>query len=160
MIDRMPGRHHRAEVNGIRMHYTAAGSGEPLILLHGFPMTSFYWRKIIPSLAERFTVIAPDLRGCGDSDRPSGGYDKRTVAEDVHGLVQHLGLGPINLVSHDVGMMVAYAYASMFTSGVRRLVLTEAALAGLGLEELYDAAKTPECSICPCSRHQTVWPRH
>ncbi len=149
MTDRMPGRHHRADVNGIRLHYTAAGSGEPLVLLHGFPMTSFYWRKVIPSLAERFTVIAPDLRGCGDSDRPSGGYDKRTVAQDVHGLVQHLGLGPINLVSHDVGMMVAYAYASLFTSGVRRLVLTEAALAGLGLEELYDAAKTPRMFHLP-----------
>ena len=149
MTDRMSGRHHRVEVNGIRLHYTAAGSGKPLVLLHGFPMTSFYWRKIIPSLAERFTVIAPDLRGCGDSDRPSGGYDKRTVAEDVHGLVQHLGLGPINLVSHDVGMMVAYAYASMFASGVRQLVLTEAALAGLGLEELYDAAKTPRMFHLP-----------
>ena len=149
MTVQMPGRHHRADVNGIRLHYTVAGSGEPVVLLHGFPMTSFYWRKIIPALAEQFTVIAPDLRGCGDSDRPSGGYDKRTVAQDVHGLVQHLGLGPINLVSHDVGMMVAYAYASMFTSEVRRLVMTEAALAGFGLEELYDAAKNPRMFHLP-----------
>ncbi len=88
---------------------------------------------MIPALAKKFTVVAPDLRGCGDSDRPSSGYDKRTVAEDVHCLVQHFGLAPINLVSHDVGMMVAYPYASLYPAEVRRLVLTEAALAGLGL---------------------------
>ena len=149
MNDTMPGRHHRAEVNGIRLHYTVAGSGEPVMLLHGFPMTSYYWRKIIPALAQRYTVVAPDLRGCGDSDRPSGGYDKRTVAEDLHGLVRHLGLGPINLVSHDVGMMVAYAYASLYPAEVRRLVLTEAALAGLGLEDLFDAAKYPRMFHLP-----------
>ncbi len=148
-MTKMPGRHHRAEVNGIRLHYTVAGAGEPVVLLHGFPMTSFYWRKVIPALSARFTVVAPDLRGCGDSDRPSGGYDKRTVAEDVHQLVQHLKLGPINLVSHDVGMMVAYAYASRYPAEVRRLALTEAALAGLGLENLFDAAKHPRMFHLP-----------
>ena len=142
-VARMPGSHHRAEVNGIRLHYTRAGSGEPLVLLHGFPMTSCCWRRIMPALAERFTVIAPDLRGCGDSDRPTAGYDKRTVAEDVHQLVRSLDLGPVNLVGHDVGMMVAYAYASRHPAEVRRLVLMEAALAGFGLEELYDASRTP-----------------
>ncbi len=145
----MPGRHHRVEVNGIRLHYTRAGAGEPLVLLHGFPMTSYYWRKVIPALAERFTVIAPDLRGCGDSDRPSTGYDKRTVAEDVHQLVRHLDLGSINLVSHDVGMMVAYAYASLYPAEVKRLALTEAALAGLGLEDLFDAARNPRMFHLP-----------
>lgn len=146
---KMPGTHHRVEVNGIRIHFTMAGKGEPVVLLHGFPMTSYYWRKIIPDLAERFTVVAPDLRGCGASDRPTSGYDKRTVAEDIHHLVQHLKLGPINLISHDVGMMVAYAYASRYTSEVRRLVLTEAALAGLGLEKLFDAAKNPRMFHLP-----------
>lgn len=146
---RMPGTHHRVEVNGIRLHYTRAGSGEPLVLLHGFPMTSYCWRKIIPALAERFTVIAPDLRGCGDSDRPTAGYDKRTVAEDIHQLVGQLGLGPVNVVSHDVGMMVAYAYASLYPAEVRRLVLMEAALAGFGLEDLYDASKTPRMFHLP-----------
>lgn len=146
---KMPGIHHRVEVNGIRMHFTMAGTGEPVVLLHGFPMTAYYWRKVIPALADRYTVIAPDLRGCGDTDRPSGGYDKRTVAEDVHQLVRHLNLGPINLVSHDVGMMVAYAYASRYPGEVRRLVLTEAALAGLGLEDLFDAAKNPRMFHLP-----------
>jgi len=145
----MPGVRHRAEVNDIRLHYTRAGSGEPLILLHGFPMTSYCWRKVIPALAERFTVIAPDLRGCGDSDRPMAGYDKRTVAEDIHKLVQLLDLGPVNVVSHDVGMMVAYAYASRYPAEVRRLALMEAALAGYGLEDLYDASKTPRMFHLP-----------
>lgn len=146
---KMPGVHHRVEVNGIRLHYTMAGAGEPVLLLHGFPMTSYCWRKVIPALAERFTVIAPDLRGCGDSDRPTAGYDKRTVAEDIHQLVGYLGLGPVNVVSHDVGMMVAYAYASLYPEEVRRLVLMEAALAGFGLEELYDASKTPRMFHLP-----------
>ncbi|WP_375508452.1 alpha/beta fold hydrolase [uncultured Caballeronia sp.] len=146
---KMPGCHHRVELNGIRIHYTVAGAGDPLVLLHGFPMTSYYWRRIIPSLAQHFTVIVPDLRGCGDSDRPSAGYDKRTVAEDIHRLVQHRELGPINLVSHDVGMMVAYAYASRYPAEVKRLVLTEAALAGFGLEALFDADKNPRMFHLP-----------
>ncbi len=139
----------RAEVNGIRMYYRMAGSGEPVVLLHGFPETSNAWRKVMPGLAEHYTVIAPDLRGFGASDRPDTGYDKRTVAEDVHQLVDQLGLGPINLVSHDVGMMVGYAYASAFPSEVKRLVLMEAALPGLGLEKLYDADKYPRMYHLP-----------
>lgn len=141
--------YHRAEVNGIRLYYRKAGSGDPVVLLHGFPETSYAWRKVIPALAERYTVIAPDLRGCGASDRPETGYDKRTVAEDVRQLVQQLGLGPVNLVSHDVGMMVGYAYACAFPDAVRRLVLMEAALPGLGLEALYDAAKYPRMYHLP-----------
>ena len=139
----------RAEVNGIRLHYRMAGSGEPVVLLHGFPETSNAWRKVMPALAEHYTVVAPDLRGCGESDRPDTGYDKRTVAEDVHQLVHQLGLGPINLVSHDVGMMVGYAYASAYPSEVKRLVLMEAALPGLGLEKLYDADKYPRMYHLP-----------
>ena len=141
--------HHRAEVNGVRLYYRRAGSGEPVVLLHGFPQTSNAWRKVLPALAERYTVIAPDLRGCGASDRPDAGYDKRTVAEDVHQLVQQLGLGPINLVSHDVGMMVGYAYAAAFPDQVKRLVLMEAALPGLGLEQLYDGNRYPRMYHLP-----------
>lgn len=140
---------HRVEVNGIRLYYQMAGSGEPIVLLHGFPETFHAWRKIIPALSAHFTVIAPDLRGCGNSDRPDGGYDKRTIAEDVHHLVRHLELGPINLVGHDVGMMVAYTYAAAYSTEVRRLVLMEAALPGLGLEELYDADKYPRMYHLP-----------
>ncbi len=118
-------------------------------MLHGFPETSYAWRKIISALAEHHLVVAPDLRGCGDTDRPSGGYDKRSVAADVHRLVEHLQLGPINLVGHDVGMMVGYAYAATFPGEVRRLVLMEAALPGLGLEALYDAIRYPRMYHLP-----------
>ncbi|WP_263385598.1 alpha/beta fold hydrolase [Granulicella arctica] len=139
----------RADVNGIRMYYRMAGSGEPVVLLHGFPESSLAWRKVMPRLAEHYTVVAPDLRGFGDSDRPDGGYDKRTVAEDVHQLIHHLGFGAINLVSHDVGMMVGYAYACAYPSKVKRLVLMEAALPGLGLEKLYDADRYPRMYHLP-----------
>ena len=91
--------HHVAVVNGFRMHYVIAGSGYPLVLLHGWPQSCYEWRKIIPSLAERFTVIAPDLRGLGNSDRPMTGYDKRTLASDVHALVQALGFSKIGFFS-------------------------------------------------------------
>ena len=141
--------HHRAEVNGIRLHYLSAGTGDPLVLLHGFPQTSYAWLKIMPALAGHFHVIAPDLRGCDASDRPDHGYDKRTVAEDVHQLAGQLGLGPVNLVGHDVGMMVPYAYAASFRSDVKRLALMEGALPGLGLEELYDAARFPRMYHLP-----------
>ena len=123
-------------------------------------MTSYYWRKIIPDLAERFTVVAPDLRGCGDSDRPTSGYDKCTVAEDIHHLVQHLKLGPINLISHDVGMMVAYAYASRYASEVRRLVLTEAALAGWVWRSCSTRPRTHACFTCRCLARRTGWRKH
>jgi len=141
--------HRTAQVDGLRLHYLMAGAGEPVVLLHGFPETSYAWRKVIPALAAHYTVIAPDLPGCGDSDRPSTGYDKQTVAEDVHQFVQKLELGPINLVSHDVGMMVGYAYAAAYPAEVRRLVLMEAALPGLGLEELYNADKYPRMYHLP-----------
>jgi pimeloyl-ACP methyl ester carboxylesterase len=100
-----------------------AGSGEPVVLLHGWPQTWHEWRRIIPALTAKYTVVAPDLRGFGDSDKPAGGYEKRTVAEDVCQLVRHLGLGPIHLVGHDLGMMVAYA--SAFPDEVRKLGLAQ-----------------------------------
>ena len=142
-------RMHRAEVNGIRLYYRRAGAGEPLLLVHGFPETSYAWRKVIPKLVERYTVIAPDLRGCGASDRPTTGYDKRTVASDLRELILQFGFERINLIAHDVGMMVGYAYACAYPETVRRLVLMEAALPGLGLEQMYDAAKYPRMYHLP-----------
>ncbi len=143
------GDYRRAEVNGIRLYYRRMGEGPPVVLLHGFPETSYAWRKVMPALAKRYTVIAPDLRGCGASDRPENGYDKRTVASDIYELIRQLDLGPVNLVAHDVGMMVGYAFACAYPDEVRRLVLMEAALPGLGLEELYDAAKYPRMYHLP-----------
>ena len=139
----VPVSHHTVELNGIRLHYVTAGQGEPVVLVHGFPETWYAWRKVIPALASRHLVIAPDLRGCGDTDRPDGVFDKRTAAEDVHQLVRHLGVGPVNLIGHDVGTMVSYAYAAAYRTEVRRLALLESALPGFGLEELYDAGAYP-----------------
>ena len=85
-----PWTHHQRTVNGFRMHYVTAGHGYPLVLLHGWPQSWYEWRKIIPALAERYTVIAPDLRGLGDSEKPMTGYDKRTLAGDVRELVERL----------------------------------------------------------------------
>lgn len=136
--------HHTAVVNDVRLHYVMAGSGEPLVLLHGWPQSWREWQHIIPSLATRFTVIVPDMRGFGDSDKPSSGYDKRTVAQDIHQLVEHLGLAKINLAGHDIGMMVAYEYASAHPEKVQRLAVLEAGLPGLGLEMLMDTAKFPQ----------------
>jgi pimeloyl-ACP methyl ester carboxylesterase len=107
------------------MHYVMAGSGYPLVFLHGWPQTWYEWRKIIPPLAERFTVIAPDLRGLGDSERPLTGYDKRTLASDVYQLVQSLGYQKIGLTGHDWGGTVAYYLAYDHPELVERLLILE-----------------------------------
>jgi pimeloyl-ACP methyl ester carboxylesterase len=117
--------HHMIKVNGFRMHYIVAGSGYPLVFLHGWPQTSYEWRKIIPSVAERFTIIAPDLRGLGDSECPLTGYDKRTLASDVYQLAKALGYGSIGLTGHDWGGTVAYYLAYDHPEMVRRLLILE-----------------------------------
>jgi pimeloyl-ACP methyl ester carboxylesterase len=83
--------HHTAFVNEVRLHYVTAGQGDPVVLLHGWPETWYQWRKIIPPLAEKYMVIAPDVRGLGDSSKPATGYDKRTIADDIYKLVRKLG---------------------------------------------------------------------
>lgn len=102
--------HHRANVNGIRLHYVIGGQGDPVVLLHGWPTTWYEWRHVMSILGDRYTVIAPDLRGLGDSSRPTIGYDKRTIAGDIYELVQQLGFNQIHLVGHDLCGQVAYAY--------------------------------------------------
>ena len=128
-------RHHMVRVNGVRIHYVTAGQGEPVLLLHGFAQTWYEWqRRILPALAEQYTVIAPDLRGAGDSEKPLTGYDKKTMAEDMHQLVRHLGYTRIFLVGHDFGASTAYAYAAAYPEEVRRLVFLEMILPGFGYE--------------------------
>jgi pimeloyl-ACP methyl ester carboxylesterase len=117
--------HHTARVNGFLMHYVVAGSGYPLVCLHGWPQTWYEWRKIIPSLADRFTIIAPDLRGLGDSERPLTGYDKRTLASDVYQLLKTLGHEKIGLIGHDWGGTVAYYLAYDHPELVERLLILE-----------------------------------
>jgi pimeloyl-ACP methyl ester carboxylesterase len=116
------------------MHYLRAGQGEPLVLLHGWPQHSLMWRSIIPALAQEYTVIAPDLRGAGDTAVTPSGYDKRTMATDVRALITQLGLGKVSLVGHDHGAGVAYAYASMHRADVRRMAVLDFALPGFGYE--------------------------
>jgi len=119
-------------VNGVRLHYLAAGKGEPIVLLHGYAQNSHMWRPLMAQLAETNTVIAPDLRGFGQSGKPPAGYDKKTLAQDIHALCQSLGLERIRLAGHDIGLMVAYAYAAQFPAEVERIVLMDAFLPGVG----------------------------
>lgn len=121
-----------ATVGSVRLHYLEAGKGEPIILLHGYAQNSHMWRPLMPLLAKTNLVIAPDLRGFGQSSKPSGGYDKKTMAQDVHGLVTSLGIKRANVVGHDIGLMVAYAYAAQYPSEVDRIVLMDAFLPGVG----------------------------
>jgi pimeloyl-ACP methyl ester carboxylesterase len=121
-----------ADVNGVRLHYLSAGKGDPVVLLHGFAETSHMWLPLISRLADRHTVIAPDLRGFGQSSAPDDGYTKKAMAQDIHALVQNLGYNRIRLVGHDIGLMVAYAYAAQHPAEVDRLVLMEAFLPGIG----------------------------
>ncbi len=135
-------RHGTESVNGVRLHYVIAGRGPPVVLFHGFPQTWYSWRKVIPVLAREHTVVAVDLRGTGRSSVPRSGYDKDTMAADVHALVRRLRLGGrVSLVGHDLGAWVAYAYARRYREEVRRLAFLEAALPGFGLEELLDFSR-------------------
>jgi len=119
-------------VNGVRLHYLEAGTGSPIILLHGFGETSHMWLPLIPKLAVNHTVIAPDLRGSGQSGVPDSGYDKVTIARDIHALAQSHGWTSVQIVGHDIGLMAAYAYAALFPQETERVVLMDAFIPGVG----------------------------
>jgi pimeloyl-ACP methyl ester carboxylesterase len=121
-----------AKVNGVRLHYLVAGKGEPVVLLHGYAQTSHMWRPLIAELAATHTVIAPDLRGAGQSSTPAEGYTKAEMARDIHALAGKLGLKHIRIVGHDIGLMVAYAYAAQYPTEVDRIALLDAFLPGVG----------------------------
>jgi pimeloyl-ACP methyl ester carboxylesterase len=125
-IDNVTFSHHTATVNGIQLHYAIGGHGDPLVLIHGWPQTWYEWRHVMPALAKKnYTVIAPDLRGLGDSSKPLTGYDGKTTAEDIHQLVAQLGFKQIFLVGHDVGSQPAYSYAAAHPTEVQKLVIME-----------------------------------
>lgn len=130
----LPGlQHGYADVGEVLLHYVTAGEGEPLVLLHGWPQTWYEWRRVLPALSRHFRVIAPDLRGLGDSSRPLGGYDKKTMAEDVWRLLsRHLGIERFCLVGHDWGGPVAFALASAHPEAVRRLAILDVVIPGDG----------------------------
>jgi pimeloyl-ACP methyl ester carboxylesterase len=121
-----------AEVNGVRLHYFIGGKGSPVVLLHGYTQTSHMWLPIMPLLAQRHTVIVPDLRGAGGSAKPESGYDKKNMAVDIHELTSSLGFDRVSIVGHDIGLMVAYAYAAQFPQATERVVLMDAFLPGIG----------------------------
>lgn len=128
-----------AHVDGLGLHYLTAGHGPAVILLHGYTQTSRMWRPIIPLLAQKFTVIAPDLPGIGDSDIPKNGLDMKTAAVRIHGLVKSLGVEKARVVGHDIGLMVAYAYAAQFPAETEKLVVMDAFLPGVaGWEDVYN----------------------
>ena len=124
-------KHAYATVNGIKIHYVTGGSGEPLLLLHGFGQNWYMWNRLLPEFGRHFTVIAPDLPGLGESDKPTSGYDKKTMAADIHALMDKLGYHKINLAGHDIGLMVAYAYAAQYGDEVKKLALMDALLPGV-----------------------------
>jgi pimeloyl-ACP methyl ester carboxylesterase len=127
------------EVGGIKLHYLSAGHGPTVILLHGYAETSRMWRPLIPRLAEHFTVIAPDLPGIGDSDIPKDGLDMKSSAVRIHDLARALGIEKARIVGHDIGLMVAYAYAAQFPAETEKLVLMDAFLPGVeGWEAIYN----------------------
>lgn len=123
--------HHTACVNGIRLHYVQGGQGDPVMLLHGWPTSWYEWRRVMLILAKHYTVIAVDMRGLGDSDKPPAGYDKRTMASDIYQLCQQLGFQHISLVGHDWGTSVAFALAHEHPELIRSLVLTDNVIPGL-----------------------------
>src|SRR6184192_3023420 len=121
-----------AQIDNVQLHYLTAGHGSAtVILLHGFAETSRMWKPIIPLLAEKFTVIAPDLPGIGDSAIPTNGLDLKTAAVRIHALAHSLGVEKARVVGHDIGLMVAYAYAAQFPAETEKLVVMDAFLPGV-----------------------------
>jgi pimeloyl-ACP methyl ester carboxylesterase len=120
-----------ATVNGVKLHYLTAGHGPTIILIHGYTQTSRMWRPLIPKLADKFTVIAPDLPGIGDSDIPADSLDMKNAAIRIHDLAKSLRVTKAQVVGHDIGLMVAYAYAAQFPSETGKLALLDAFLPGV-----------------------------
>lgn len=126
LVERLPGfANGYADVGDVRLHYVAGGQGEPLFLIGGWPQTWWEFRHVMPKLAERFRVVAVDMRGQGGSSKPEGGYDKKTIAADIHALAQQLGHSQIDIVGHDIGSMVAYSYVANHPESVKRAALLD-----------------------------------
>jgi pimeloyl-ACP methyl ester carboxylesterase len=134
--------HHSTQVNnGVQLHYVIGGNGVPVLLWHGFLETWYCWRKVMPALAERYTVIVPDMRGYGDSEKPERGYDARTLAEDFRQLVAQLGFNQIHIVAHDMGAPPAFLYAGEYPEEVRTLAyLEEPVLLEQNLQQIFKFA--------------------
>lgn len=122
----MPGMQQQTiRANGLRINAWVGGKGEPVVLLHGYPQTAQMWRKVAPQLLNRYTVVCPDLRGYGDSDKPREGYDKRSMAKDVRETMRALGFGRFALVGHDRGARVAHRLAMDYPEAVKSLTVLD-----------------------------------
>ncbi len=121
---------HFVEINGIRLHYIEMGKGPLVILLHGWPETSYAWRLTMQALSGRYRVVAPDLRGLGLSERTPSGYDKKTIATDIKDLIVALGETHADVVGHDMGGKAAYVMAHLYPSYVSKLVLVDCLIPG------------------------------
>jgi pimeloyl-ACP methyl ester carboxylesterase len=133
-----------AKLSAVTIHYLKAGTGKtPLVLLHGFGETSQMWIPLFEEFGRDFTIIAPDLRGLGDSSRPPSGYDKKTAALDIRELVKSFGYEQVDLVGHDIGLMVAYAYSAQYPNEVNKLALLEAPIPDVGAvwQQTYNDAR-------------------
>ncbi|MFJ2264494.1 alpha/beta fold hydrolase [Streptomyces sp. NPDC087844] len=137
-----PVRTGRATVNGTSLHYRTGGSGPAVVLLHGVPKTSYHWRHLFPKLAPHYTVVAPDLRGLGDSARPADGYDSATMSDDIAALMDHLGHDTYTVIGEDWGAVIGYQLAARHRDHVKALVFAEALFPGFGFED--HNALTPE----------------
>lgn len=128
LVRTLPGFSSRyALVNGVRLHYVTGGKGSPVLLLPGWPETWWGYHKIMPELAKNHRVISVDLRGMGSSDKPAGGFDKKTMALDLSELIHQLGYAQVDVVGHDIGAMVAFSLAANHPDQVSKLVMLDVA---------------------------------
>lgn len=134
--------HHTARINGAQIHYVTAGAtGSPILLVHGFPETWWAFHRVIPLLAHSHRVVAVDLRGFGDSSTADDGHDSTTAAEDLHGLIEHLGWGPVHVTAQDISGGTAFRLVATHPQDVLSLTAIEMGLAGFGLEGLADVTR-------------------
>ncbi|ANS70631.1 hydrolase [Streptomyces lincolnensis] len=130
-----PVRTGRAAINGTSLHYRTSGSGPAVVLLHGVPKTSYHWRHLVPKLTPHHTVVAPDLRGLGDSARPADGYDSATMSDDIAALMDHLGHDTYSVIGEDWGAVIGYQLAARHRAHVDALVFAEALFPGFDFED-------------------------
>lgn len=129
-----PATFHTEEIatNGATIHVRVGGKGPAVVLLHGYGETGDMWAPMAADLMRDHTVIVPDLRGLGLSSKPAGGFDKKTQAGDVLGVLDRLKIGQVDLVTHDIGNMVGFAFAALHPDRVKRFVLIDAPVPGVG----------------------------
>ena len=124
-------RHQNIQTDGATLYVRVGGSGPAVVLLHGFGDTGDMWAPLATELARTHTVVVPDLRGMGLSSHPEGGYDKRTQAADIRTVLTRLNIDQADVVGHDIGTMVAFAYAARYPDKTTRLVVMDAPVPGV-----------------------------